>query len=484
MQEANSMTTGVSIRVGVLFFLAFLCLVALLNLNTFDNDWTFDDRGIVVENPDIRSLENFFTNSYPGRPVRELSYMVDYKLFGFEPSWYHLQQIFLHALNGFFLFLIFSRIGIRRLYACAGSILFLVHPVQVESVANIGHRKELLPLAFALAALLLVDRLRLYSGARKFSLSVLALILFLLAFYSNQTVATFPLVVIAYVVLFRENTRALSLKQRLAVFSVAGVLISAGIWYVVRVGNVDQNLGIILSQNLTSGSGYWPLFWGCFSVIWYDLVRIVLPFNLAPLYAVPLQGTPFHVPTIAGILLLALCVVVIIAWWRKHPQISFAFLWMLLLHIPVSNFYPLGYLLADRYLYMVMPGVALLFAWCIQAAVAKWRGIYPLAGTILVIVSCAWLTYRQNDVWQNQVSLFMHTVQVSPLSADAQMMLGDALLEARQPALAKVHLLEALRLNPYLISSYRSLGVAEQSMGNLPAANNYFRMYKRYSMMK
>ena len=79
---------------GLLFVLAFLAYA-----NTFGNGWTYDDFPVIVENPDVRSWAEFLRNSYPGRPLRELTYLFDHALFGLNPAGWHLQQIFWHALN-------------------------------------------------------------------------------------------------------------------------------------------------------------------------------------------------------------------------------------------------------------------------------------------------------------------------------------------------------------------------------------------------
>lgn len=478
--ETGTGERRISFRLAFGIFFGLLFLVALLNLNTYDNSWTFDDRGVIVENSDVLSWESFVENSYPGRPLRELSYMLDYHLFGFHPAGYHVQQVFWHALNGFLLFLLAVRIGLRPLYAVFASLLFLVHPIQVESVASVGHRKELLPLAFALLSLLFFDRLFDRSCKRRWLLICGCLLAAILAYLANQTVMSFPLVMVSFVILFRKEHSLKGFHRPKVLPVLALAIVAYGIWYVSRLTTIDENLGIILSQNLTTGSGYWPLFWGTFSVVWYDLIRLLYPTELSVIYAIPLQATPLHWPTIAGILIVVSTIWGVVRLWRHHPVPAFGLLWSVVLHIPVSNVIPLGYLMADRYLYMVVPGLALAVAWLVQWVFSKiHRAVAPLlvAG---ILIFFAMITWRQNDVWQNHVTLFSRAVEVAPDSADARMMLGSAFLEVRQPGLAKVHLLEAVRLNPYLVSAYKFLGQAEQMLGNTAKAREYFAKYMRY----
>ncbi len=65
----------------------FVCFGFLLYVKTFGHAWTFDDYFVILNNLDIRSIKDFINIEYPGRPLRELSAMLDYKLFGFDPKY-------------------------------------------------------------------------------------------------------------------------------------------------------------------------------------------------------------------------------------------------------------------------------------------------------------------------------------------------------------------------------------------------------------
>ena len=86
--------------------LACLGVVFLLYAGSFSHPWLHDDVPVVLENPDIRSFEAFLSDRYPGRPLREMTYLLDYRLFGLNPSGWHVQNIFWHGLGGWLLFLL------------------------------------------------------------------------------------------------------------------------------------------------------------------------------------------------------------------------------------------------------------------------------------------------------------------------------------------------------------------------------------------
>ncbi|HEY6838921.1 MAG TPA: hypothetical protein VI389_09280, partial [Geobacteraceae bacterium] len=121
----------------------------------FLTNW--DDHTYVTHNETIRGitsghLKAAFTSLYVGNyaPVQIISYMLDYTLWGLRPAGFHGTNLILHALNGLLVYLFVFRISGRRAWAFPAAVLFLVHPAQVESVAWISQRKNLLAMLFFL----------------------------------------------------------------------------------------------------------------------------------------------------------------------------------------------------------------------------------------------------------------------------------------------------------------------------------------------
>ena len=110
----------------------FVCLGFLLYFKSFGHGWTFDDSFVILNNQDIRTLKDFVKNEYPGRPLRELSFMLDYKLFGLSPKYWHLQNLIIHSLNAWLIYVLLMKLTHSKSLSWMSSLLFIVHPEMVR----------------------------------------------------------------------------------------------------------------------------------------------------------------------------------------------------------------------------------------------------------------------------------------------------------------------------------------------------------------
>jgi hypothetical protein len=138
-------------------------LAFLLYANTIDGHffYSWDDNRYVTENTLMRDISpqgiyNMFSQFYFAAyiPVTILSYAVDYAIWGMNPIGYHLQNIILNAANAALVYIFLKRLLDNRGVALIAALLFTVHPLQVESVAWVAERKNLLSLFFMLLSFL------------------------------------------------------------------------------------------------------------------------------------------------------------------------------------------------------------------------------------------------------------------------------------------------------------------------------------------
>lgn len=139
-------------------------LVALAFAPSFRAQYIWDDDEWLLDNQDVRSpegLERIWLKPGEGPhyyPLTFSSFWTEYHLWGYEPLGYHAVNVLLHALNAVLVWQVLKKLGLRA--AWFGAALFALHPVQVESVAWVTERKNVLSLFFALLALLSYMRFR------------------------------------------------------------------------------------------------------------------------------------------------------------------------------------------------------------------------------------------------------------------------------------------------------------------------------------
>ena len=179
--------------------------------NTLSNGFVYDDITVLGRVKSGEDIYKLFTREYfrisgeaSYRPIVTITYFIDYKLFEFSTWGYHLTNIILHALNGilFYIFLyrastiygLFSENSFPILVTC---LLFTAHPVLTEAVNVISYREDLLVffflfLSFNFYLLLHVTD----SFLKKFALYILSSICYILALFSKEMAATFPLLLL------------------------------------------------------------------------------------------------------------------------------------------------------------------------------------------------------------------------------------------------------------------------------------------------
>lgn len=165
----------------------------LLYINSIHNGFVFDDISVILENKMIQSFKNIPALHY--RPLREVSYMIDYQLTELNPVGYHLFNIFYHILSSYVVFLIASRLSKKREAAWITAFFFIAHPIQTESVAYISGRRDILTTLFFFTGFYFFLKFR-ESPSRKNL--VLIFVSYILSISSKEMGVTLPAIFLLY----------------------------------------------------------------------------------------------------------------------------------------------------------------------------------------------------------------------------------------------------------------------------------------------
>lgn len=355
-------------------------LVAVLAyLPALGNRFALDDGPIVERNPVAHSITQAagaFTHPYwppehgagLWRPLVILSFATDWQLAGGSPVWLHAMNVLLHAaVSGLIVAVIAPYVSVAG--ALAGGVLFAVHPLHVEAVANLVGRAELLVAALLMLALLAARavRRRIAEDHRPVALEALLLGLVLLALLSKEHA------VIAIALLWLDDHARTPAPGRLPLRDYVMVLVLTVVWLWAR-RMVEGGLSFEAIAPTFFRLGTVGRISTMLPAVFVVLRLFVWPFDLSPDYH-PLVIERLEHPTLIGafgLVVLGASVVLALLLWRRHRAASLGLLMIGLAWLPTSNlFFPAGIVLAERTLYLPSVGLALLVASGADAIIAR-----------------------------------------------------------------------------------------------------------------
>jgi tetratricopeptide (TPR) repeat protein len=499
-----------------------LGLTAAAYLPTLANGFIWDDDVSLTQNPFIRSgdgLRQFWlTAQTPDYwPVTATTLWTEWRLWGLEPLGYHVTNLGLHLAEVALLWVILRRLRVPG--ATLGALLFALHPVNVESVAWITQRKNLMAMLFFLASILCFLKSgsaspdspgrRLGAGNKKGSgpefcnhttglqnsgpapFYWISLLAFALALLSKGSVVILPVVLLGLIA-WQRPVRRRDLFRLLPFFLAAAAITLVDIWF--------QGHHLAAAETIRRAGGLERLL-GAGAVVWFYLSKAVWPLHLLlpyPLWRIEPGNFLWWLP-LAGVI-----GVTGLLWWKaaarlRPPEAGYAvansggagiwrgtlyawgyFCLALLPVMGLTDVYFMKFsLVADHYQHLALIGVTTLAG----AGWAEWRrhapGALPLAAAVLAVSVLGGLTWRQCLRYRDAETFFEATVGGNPGSAMAQGNLGMLLgAQGRIPE-ATARLEEALRLDPDYAEAHINLGALLVGQGRWSEGEAQYRVASR-----
>jgi tetratricopeptide (TPR) repeat protein len=471
-------------------------VVFLLYANSLGNQFVFDDIDLLAD-PNIKKPVGwgvFISDSY--RPLRTISYALDYALWGLNPVGFRLTNIAVHAVNCVLALFVARRVvGGATLPALAAALVFAVHPAQVESVAYISGRRDVLFTLFYLAAFLCYTRFSEAQTARaRVGWLAGAGVGFVLSLMSKEMAASLPLVCLLWDV-FRatapseagERPRLVDSLTRLArerapVYGAASVALLAFAYYTLFVrdatsrvrsgGDVEFWGGSLLNNLLTV-----PLTYAHYAkvAVWPQTLAAQYYGAFAPASGI---GDPRVIPALLFVLGLAAAAGYLILR-TSHREAGFGIAWFLLAVLPASQIIPHHEIVADHYLYLPLVGVGLVAAGGLQAIrsagwPAVWRRAAYGAALVVLLALCARTILRNFD-WRDQLSLWTATYAAVPDSPRASYNLGLEMTRQGEHRRAIELYKEAIAADPEWFPAHRNLASSYAVLGRYDEAKQAYK---------
>jgi Flp pilus assembly protein TadD len=406
-------------------------------------------------------------------PLTLLSHMLDCRMYGLNPWGHHLTSVLLHAANTGLVFLLLRGLTGAAWRSAAVAALFGLHPVHVESVAWVAERKDVLSTFFGLLSLPFYSRYaRSKDANRKSQTANYPPAFFCLAcgLMSKPMLVTWPFVMLLldYWPLERFQTGSLwrLVREKIPFFALA-VMAGIATFLISKHGTA-----LAAGENLSLGAR------GGNALVSYCryLGMVFWPVKLAAFYPHP-GYWPLTEVLLAGGLLAGLSVVLFVQR-RRYPFLLMGWLWFVGTLVPVIQLVQTGeHALADRYTYIPSLGLLIMVVWGAHEMTRGWR--YQVMGLsaagVVAIVLCAAMTRQQLGYWQNDETLFRHTLAVTENNHVAHNNFGMALLNEGRVDEAITQFQEAIRIKPDYALAYYNLGTTLDKKGQVDEAIGLFQ---------
>ena len=402
----------------LLFIILSVTLVAFFP--SLGNGFVFwDDPEYTYENPLLKdfnlarvfSFSAFYMGNY--HPLTITWLYLETMLFpkgdptiyhGFEPFWFHLNNLLLHLLNTVLVFYVIYELLERKGWKTTAvtALLFGIHPMHVESVAWVSELKDVLYSAFFLGAAWLYLR---YIGSKNVKLLAASFFLFLLSCLAKGQAVTLPLLLLLFDYFRGRKFDKTALLEKVPFFAVSIIF---GI-----VAIQAQAAGATINQHFYSINSFVYGFYGLLTYLW----KFFLPINLSGSYPYPfnpfkpLPGYFYLMPVIVSAIIFA-----VYKTLKYSKNYLFGFLFFVLAISVTLRFLPLGdSVVSERYTYIPYIGLFFMFG-CLYSkysGIPRWNRI---AGIVLVLVTMvfATLTWQRTKVWKDSFSFWGNVSETYP----------------------------------------------------------------------
>lgn len=399
-------------------------------LGALSNGYALDDVPIIATNPVVHrwsTLWEAFGQPYwpPAwgaamyRPLAIIAYAVDWRA---GVVWLHAVNLLWHAAVSILVAALTRRWTGSDMASLVAGLLFALHPVHVEAVANIVGRAELMATLFVVLSVL---------AALEYDCLGWSMVALALGLLSKETAATVPALVAAGWV--AGVGRRPSTRRKLAYVGSwvgLGVVYVAVRWTILHPYVEQQQLAPVFL-----GASFPATRMTAVAAI-ADFARLLFfPLTLRVDYSPgerTLVTSPFDVRLILGVIcLVGWAVLIGWAWRRGRRHEAFALSWIGISLLPVANLlFPIGVLVAERTLYLPSVGLCLAVGFWIRGVAAR-----PLAwAAAVVLAACGVRTALRVPVWSSTVRVASSVSRDSPRSYVGPMWRAGAALAAHRPA--------------------------------------------------
>ncbi|PKN83760.1 MAG: hypothetical protein CVU51_11725, partial [Deltaproteobacteria bacterium HGW-Deltaproteobacteria-1] len=424
-----------------------------------------------------------FTDTQTGNwhPLTMLSHMLDWELFGNKAGGHHWTSVIIHIFNVILLFLLIYTMTGALWRSAFVAALFAIHPINVESVAWIAERKNVLSTLFWMLTMLCYVW---YARFPSWTRYLMMFFCFVLGLMSKSMLVTLPfvLLLIDYWPLNRlkiidQDEQGLT-DPEIKKVKLSFLLLEKIPLFITSALFAWITMHVQKTINAFSNPEVMPLFKRVANaIVAYCLYikKLFWPTDLAIFY--PIDFIPTWKIFLAASFLISLTILAF-KYCKKFPYIIVGWLWYLGTMIPVIGLIQVGrQSMADRYAYVPFIGLLVILAFAIPHFLSKLQHfkMYVFSVMIIFIIIMTGSSFVRTSMWQNTKTLFEDALRINPRNYFAYNLLGleEANKGRYKKALQYYHI--SLKINPNNDQAYNNAGNVFLILGKYPYAYNYYR---------
>jgi len=393
--------------------------------------------------------------------------MLDVQLYGLNPGQHKITNVIFHLLNTFLLFSFLKKLSHELLPSAVTAFLFAVHPLHIQSIVWIAERKDLL---CALFFFLSLHQYLYYLEKKSFYRYSTILLMYMIGLMSKPMIVTLPIILIlldfgplsrfsilrttpsiipSIIASKNESLKMLFLEK--VPFFILTIISSIITFYAQKIGRSVASFSELSLIDRISNA--------LVSYILY-LEKSIWPLNLSIIY--PHPGTqPFWLTTICCIILILLSYIFLFRL-SAFPLLRFGWLFFLVMLTPVIGIIQVGVqAMADRYMYLPIVGIFIIFSWGLLLFFKKYSvkpALLVSITSVFVILILSIFTWKQLQFWKDGVALFTRALSITENNFVAENNLGYELVQNFKFEEAQKHFRQALLINPKFEIAHLNLG--------------------------
>ncbi len=405
-------------------------------------DW--DDTVYVTENPNIalnskNVVQSFTQGESHGvyAPITALSLSINYSQSKFNPKPYHITNIILHLFAVIIAFMLLFTLSNNLLFTTLATLIFSLHPVQIESVTYIAGRRDLLFSLFALISMLFYAQFKLQKRTKWIYISIA---FYILSLMSKTQALLFPFLLFAF-----DYVMGIKLFTRKNILEKIPFIILMIIFGIITVNIKQASQDFKITDEVLQIPILERLIYGIYGYVMY-LYQILIPNHLSLIH--PYPNT---IPNLAYVAIACLVALLFWGYWlyKKDKKTTlFGLLFFSINLVLMLQLFPNSYgLINDHYLYLPIIGIGIIIAHFVSTAYIKYRSFATSVVGIYILVM-AITTMSRIEVFNDPISVNTDVITKYPDSYVAYNNRGTAYYNKKDPN-AAIHDFEmAIKLNP------------------------------------